>query len=229
MSARAADALSGMVLARTRLRSRSVLLIALLCVALAVSAGIIEHGSAALGAADRALGAVTRLVLPLAVFGLTTKSVGRQRVHDSVWSLARFGSRRRDLAFGLIASTALASMLVALACVMVALPVAYGGVGWVGDAVTSCWIACLAAVAYTAWFAAGATFGRFGGGRWIVLVADFVLGSTDGVLALPLPRAHLRNLIGGSAPLELAQSHSSAILVATTLVALAIALRRSGD
>jgi hypothetical protein len=84
----------------------------------------------------------------------------------------------------------------------------------------------LGGAAYAAFFGLGASFGARGGGRAAALVLDFLFGGGT-TIALVTPRAHLRSLLGGTAPAEVSQRASSAVLVALTLVFAAIAIRRA--
>jgi hypothetical protein len=95
------------------------------------------------------------------------------------------------------------------------------------DALTCAWIAALAAVSYAALFSFAASFGPRGAGRSVALVLDWVLGSGNGALALLTPRAHLRNLLGGTPPLELAQRWSVPVLAGIALVMGLLCLARS--
>jgi hypothetical protein len=95
-----------------------------------------------------------------------------------------------------------------------------------GDAITSAWVAALAAAAYTSWFALGATFGRRGGGRWAPLLLDFVMGGSTGLAGALLPRANAASLLGGAAPLGMTQASSSVILAGSVMVLAGIAALR---
>jgi hypothetical protein len=82
-------------------------------------------------------------------------------------------------------------------------------------------------VSYAALFALGATFGARGGGRFVVLVLDLVIG--DAAFALPslaTPSAHAQNLLGGAAPYGIAQSASALALVVLAIGFTLAALRR---
>jgi hypothetical protein len=94
------------------------------------------------------------------------------------------------------------------------------------DVFTSGWIGALAALAYAAVFAFGATFGAKGGGRYWVLGFDLFFGGTGGVAALFAPRAHAQNLLGGEPPMLLGQPASAALLVVIAVSFTWLALAR---
>ena len=74
-------------------------------------------------------------------------------------------------------------------------------------------------------FALGATFGKRGGGRTVLLVARLApRHRATGALALVTPRAHLRNLLGGAPPDGIGPSAASA--VALLVLAVVFAPRR---
>ncbi len=124
---------------------------------------------------------------------------GRGNLRDGVWSAARYGLARRDVALGAIGAACLASGALSSPCpaaLAVLVAHAEGNPPLAGDLLTSGWIAALTAAAYTGWFCAGATFGRRGGGRWLPLALDFVLGASTGLAGAVLPRANVANLLG---------------------------------
>ena len=214
--------------ARARTATRPAIVVVLASVALAVVAGMLERRAAGAGAVDRALRAVFNLVVPLSSFALFALATGRRRLDQTVWSVARFGADRRGVALGAIASAWVASALVAALAAVVAVVSAHGGASapLAFDALTSAWIAALTACSYVSWFAVGATFFRFGGGRGVILVIDFILGDV-GVLASLMPRGLAQNLLG-LAVSGLSQRSASATLVATAIVGALVAALRCG-
>jgi hypothetical protein len=62
-----------------------------------------------------------------------------------------------------------------------------------------------------------------------MLVLDLALGSTSGTFALPWPRAHIQNLLGGEPPSGLGQGMAFAMLLTGALSVLLVALRRAPD
>ena len=221
----------GFAMGRERVLRRPTALSALLGAALVVVAGIIERRVGSAGAVDRALTATFNVVVPLVSFGVAAEVSARGNLRDGVWSAARFGLARRDVALGAIgaalaASAALGAGFAALAVVVAHAP---GNPPLARDLFTSGWIAALAAAAYTGWFTAGATFGRRGGGRWAPLVIDFVIGGSTGLAGALLPRANAASLLGGAAPLGLPQTSSCAILGASAVVLAGVAALRCGE
>jgi hypothetical protein len=97
----------------------------------------------------------------------------------------------------------------------------------VADALTSVWIGLVAGPAYVAAFVGASAYGRGGRGRSWLLAADFVLGAGDSILALPWPKAHVRNLLGGSAALELSQVGALLALLGTSFAFLLLGTLRN--
>jgi hypothetical protein len=104
----------------------------------------------------------------------------------------------------------------------------YGGLSAeaFGDAATTTWIAALGAVAYSTLFFVVSTLGRSLSLGLGVLLVDWLLGSGSSVVALPFPRAHLGNLLGGSAPVDLLQWQSALFLLVLSLGGVAFAVFR---
>ncbi len=183
--------------------------------ALAAVAALAEKRWSLSGAAGRALaGQVFGVLLPFALLALSTRILSPTRLETATSALARFGASRRVIASGFItASIGVGAFVAAVAAALTAIlghdptapPIAV-------DALTSAWVGALAASAYAAFFALGSTFGSKGGGRFLSLGLDFVLGSTSGAAALFVPRAHAQNLLGGQPPLLLGQPASAALL-----------------
>ena len=189
-----------------------------LAFALTVAGAVIERKVAGAGAVDRALAGCFGLMVPLLSFALLLATTGRARLADAAWSAARYGVPRREVALGLVAVTAgaaaTASALLALTSVAVAHTAASPPLA--PDLFTSGWIGLLTGAAYAGWFALGASFGRRGGGRLVPLLLDFTLGGA-GIVAAVLPHGNAQNLLGGAAPLGLAQPASAAVLIAASI------------
>jgi hypothetical protein len=96
-----------------------------------------------------------------------------------------------------------------------------------GDALTSLWIGLVAGPAYVAAFMGASAYGRSGRGRSWLLAADFVLGAGNSVLAFPWPKAHIRNLLGGSAMLEMSQLGALLALLGTSFAFLLFGVLRN--
>ena len=89
------------------------------------------------------------------------------------------------------------------------------------------WIGALAGACYAAVLGTASLIGKQGGARSWVIVLDWLFGSTGGTLALLWPRAHVSNLLGGVAPLDMEQSSAAFALVALVLLAFGIAWFRT--
>jgi hypothetical protein len=221
----------GFAMGRRRILRRPMALSAVMGASLVVVSALIERRVASAGAVDRALAATFNVVIPLVSFSVAAAISARGNLRESVWPAARYGVARRDVALGAIgaglaASAALAAIFGALA---VAVAHGQGNPPLAGDLVTSAWIAALTGAAYTSWFTAGATFGRRGGGRWVPLLADFVIGGSAGLAGAVLPRANAASLLGGAAALGLPHASSSLILGASAVVLAAFAALRCRD
>jgi hypothetical protein len=220
----------GFAMGRARILRRPTALAALLGAVLVVVSALIERRMGSAGAVDRALAGTFNVVVPLLTFGIAGEVSARGNLRDTVWSAARYGVARRDVALGAVGAAAAASALLAglLAALAVLVAHADGNPPLGRDVFTSGWIAALTALAYTGWFALGATFGRRGGGRWAPLLADFVLGSA-GIAGAALPRANAASLLGGAAPLGMAQASSSLVLLASALLLTGLCALRCGE
>jgi hypothetical protein len=221
----------GFSMALERILRRPTALSVVLGAALVVVSGLIERRAGSAGAVDRALAGAFNVVVPLVSFSVAAEASGRGNLRDAVWAAARHGVARRDVALGsaLAACGASAALGAVFAALAVTVAHAEGNPPLARDLFTSAWIAALTAATYAAWFTAGATFGRRGGGRWAPLVADFVLGGSTGLAGAILPRANAVNLLGGAAPLGLPQASSSLILGATAVALAAAAAVRCGE
>lgn len=228
MTALRDDATLGARDAQARIATRPTIAVFIASIGLALVAGMLERRSAGSGAVDRALGAVFNLVVPLSSFAIFALATGRRRLDQTVWSVARFGADRRGVALGAIASAWVAAAAVGALAAVAAVVTAHGSTSapLAADAITSGWIAGLTAIAYVSWFAVGATFFKFGGGRAVILVLDFILGDA-GLLGDLMPRGLAKNLLG-LAVSELPQRGASGMLVGTAIVGALIAAYRCG-
>lgn len=220
----------GAALATQALASRGFVLASTLALALTVVAALVERNVGSWGAVDRTLSVVVSWVVPLLSLAIVSLVVGPRRLRDATWPVARFGAPRLQVALGLmavvIAACALAS--VAVASVAVLLGHTASAPPLASDLATTAWIAALTGAAYGAWLSLGASFGRSGGGRYVILVLDFVLGGTD-VLGAVLPRGDAASLLGLAAPFAGGQRLSSALLAGLALAVFAVAAWRSRD
>jgi hypothetical protein len=205
----------GFGMAGHRLRRRRTALLGLLAVALTVSGAVIERRFGSAGAVDRALESTFRLVIPLATFAVVAEVSGRARLREAAWPAARYGALHRDVALGMVAAAAVTSALLGALLAALSVLVAHTprAPPLAADALLSGYIGAITAFAYTGWYALGATFMRLGRGRFIPLIADFVIGGSVGMAGALLPRGNAVSLIGGAPPLGLSQQVSAAILI----------------
>jgi hypothetical protein len=217
----------GFAMGRERVLRRPTAVSAVVGAALVVVAGLIERRVGSAGAVDRTLVATFNVVIPLVSFGVAAQVSARGNLRESLWNLARYGVARGDAALGALGAALATSAALAAAFAVLAVGLAHGAGSppILHDMLTSGWIAALTAAAYTGWFAAGATFGRHGGWRWLPLALDFTLGGSAGIAGAVLPRANAASLLG-TAPLGMPQTSSSAILAASAAALIALAAVR---
>jgi len=221
----------GALATSARLRSERTPFVLGLFVALAALLSYLEQRAGG-AAVDRAL---TRdsfgLLLPVVSYLTFQRATGGGRLDASARTVARHGASARTAWLGAALPPLLLLTLLGMtfAVVSVLLTRGPGDPALARDLWQSGWVGALAGTSYGAWFALGSDFGRFGAGRKWILLLDFVLGSTSGSLALPWPRAHVRNLLGAEPLLELGQGTALATLLASTLCVLFVALHRASD
>jgi len=199
---------------------------AAVAVAFAVTA---RSGGSVRGADHVLVGGYGGLVLPLLSYAIVGALFGARSLSASIAPLVALGALPARAAAASVllamATTALAGLVTAAVVALVA----HGSADppLAGDALESAYAGGLGGAAYAAWFALGASFGRRGGGRALLLVADWLLGSTGSAAALLTPRAHLRNLLGGPAPMDFTQRASAAWLVAIAVACAVLSIRRA--
>jgi hypothetical protein len=166
--------------------------------------------------ADRVLlGPFGGIVLPLLAYTLVGAVLGGRSLAATSAPLVGFGAPPAGAAVASLA-VAIAACSVAGAATAVVMTVSAHGAGdppIVRDTFASAYAAALGGVAYGAWFGLGATFGRGGGGRFALLLLDWILDATGGAPAVVCPRSHVRNLLGGAPPLDLPERASAIALV----------------
>jgi hypothetical protein len=189
-----------------------------------VLAGVLEARATGSAASARAAqlrllqGVAFGLVLPLLAHAVSGR-LGARLPDLMAFAWPRYGGDRRWYALGRLAVPGLLSGAVTALCGVLAL-----GLGSATSAAAHelppsllnvlavIWIAVLGGFAYVACLSlAHRAAGNVG--RLSFLVADWVFGGGTSAIALPWPRAHVRALLGGGAPLEL-QPHDSAVLLA---------------
>jgi len=214
---------AGVDLARERLRHGGTSLVFALALSFELGVALLERAQGLAGAADRALsGGAFGIALPLVCYFLVGRACGGASLREALLPLARHGLNRRTLTLGLAMPPALlaagfgglSSVLVVLCTRSAADPQLLADVG------TSLWIGFVSGAAYVAAFVGASALGRRGRGRSWLLAADFLLGAGDSFLAFPWPKGHVRNLLGGSAVLQLPQSGALFALLGTSFALL---------
>jgi hypothetical protein len=195
---------------------------------LAFSVAALVHTRGAAHGADVVLiDTVGALVIPLLAYGLVGAALGGRSLSASGASLVAFGA---DPARAAAATIAVAAGACAAAGAVIAAGVALLAHGAadpapLGDALASAYAGGLGGAAYGCWFALGASFGRRGGGRVLLLLVDWGLGAAGGA-AVVTPRGHLRNLFGGEAPDHLSGRASSVALLLIACLCALVGARR---
>ena len=220
----------GVALAWSRLGRPRTLLVAAVAMGCVLADGGWERARAASVAADRVLtGAAFGLVLPLLAYHVIREVTAQRRLDQAVLEAARHGANRHWAAIGLLGTAtiwlAILCGLIAGAGVVTARGFADPQLG--SDLATSVWIGALAGGSYAWFFGFGTSLGRRGGGSFVVLVLDWFLGVSSSAVAVPWPRAHLRNLLGAEPILGLSQGAALAVLVGLVVVYSSLALWRT--
>jgi hypothetical protein len=221
---------AGIDLAKERLRQGATATACGLALAFELGVALLERAQGHVGAADRALsGGAFGIALPLLCYFLVGRVCSSARLGEAVTPLARHGLDRRTLALGLALPPALVAAAVsALGSVLVVCITRGPSDPELGrDVLTSIWIGIVSGPAYVAAFIGASAFGRGGRGRSWLLAADFVLGAGDSFWAFPWPKAHIRNLLGGSAALELSQLGALLALLGMSFAFLSLGLLRN--
>jgi hypothetical protein len=220
----------GVELGAARLREPGAAGAGVLALSFVIGVALLERAQGALGAADRALsGGAFGLALPLFCYFLVTRACASGTLREAVWPLARHGVDGRRLALGLAVLPALAGAAFAAisALGVVLITRGLGDAAWLGDSVTSVWIGVVSAVAYVVALLGASAVGKRGQGRIWLLGADFLLGAGSSLLALPWPKGHVRNLLGGAPVLELSQIAALFVMLGTSFAFLWFGALRS--
>lgn len=196
---------------------------------LGVAVALLARSESAPNGADHVLvGAFGAYVVPLLAYAIVGGAIGGGSLRGSVAPTVAFGAppaRSAAVTVGLAVLVA-AGLCAGLGAVLAAVAHGVDDPPIARDALTSAYAGALGGAAYAAWFAVGASFGRRGGGRAVLLVADWILGSNDGAIALLTPRGHLRNVLGGAPPWGLSERGSAVALLVMVGVLAVVAVRR---
>jgi hypothetical protein len=203
---------------------------AVLWSALALGLAAVAHAEGATHGADRVLlEGFASYALPLLAYALVGATLGARSMGGSVQSLVALGAApaRAAAAAVAVAAGACASGGAVLAGLVAAIAHGSGDPPALRDALTSAYAGGLGGLAYASWFSLGASVGRRGGGRVVLLLVDFVL-SGSGVLGALTPRAHVRSLLGGALALDMPERASALVLGFMALAYGFAAVRRAG-
>jgi hypothetical protein len=207
-------------------------LLSLCCIAIAgllEAQGVIGANSVRRIEFDLLPGATFGLVIPLFAFAASSRLDSRFEVlMRATW--ARQGDSRRVYALGRLTFPAVLASVVGVVAGVFAVGLSLASSEPLGSvplgAVPTGSTTALFVLIGTAVLAAATYTGALGlaqlvGGTWAraaFLFVDWLLGSTNGFLALPWPRAHVRALLGGAPVLGLSASQSGEWLLALTLL-----------
>jgi len=221
----------GFDLGRERLRGSAVRLAMVLALSFELGVALLERARAHAGAADRALtGGAFGVALPLFAYYAVGQVTAGTSLREAVTPLSRHGLDGRALTLGmLLPAASVVSAFAALGGCLVVL-VARGPTdpgSWKDVLVTS-WIGLISGAAYVTTLAGASAFGRRGRGRAWFLGLDFLLGGGSSFLALPWPKGHIRNLLGGVPVLDLSQAAATLALLGTSFAFLWLGTSRSG-
>jgi len=178
------------------------------------------------GASDALLGPYAALVLPLLAYVLVRGTVGPGSLGASIRPLVGLGASpwKAAAGTGLVAMAACALGGAALGATVAMAAHGTADPPVVRDALTSAYAGAVGGVAYAAVLVAGTRLGGFG--ALACLAVDWVLGAGSGEASIVVPRAHLRNLLGGVAPMGMAGRASAVALVMIGVVGFALAVVR---
>jgi hypothetical protein len=194
----------------------------------AVAVALFEKSRGESHAADRVLtDAYGGLVLPLVVFALVGAVVVSTSLRSSIHPVTALGASGARAAVASIVVVALVSAIVCGGIGAALVPLSGAAAPIRADVIASGWVSALGAACYASFFVFGTSFGKTGTGRMIILVVDWVLGSAGGPLEILTPRAHLRNLLGGSPLMHVSQTASAITLGAIAVLCMLLAARRA--
>ena len=200
---------------------------ALVPAAVVLVVSLLERQAQLSGALDRTLlGGTFGIALPLVAYVLVDHVSQGARLDSQVSPLLRAGYDRRAC---VAANLGLVTMAAGLSGASLGLMAVVGsrGPSWISELAPAMWIGALAGACYAAVLGTASLIGKNGNGRAWVIFLDWVLGSTGGTLALLWPRAHVANLLGGVAPLNMDQSSAALALATLLLTSLGIAWVRT--
>jgi hypothetical protein len=168
------------------------------------------------GADHALLGFYSSIALPFVAYSVLSAVLGKDGLVTSGIALTNFGAPPFRVALHTVTIAVVASALIGGALGAVVAVVGHGPLDppLSSDATLFAFGAgALGGGAYAAFFAVGASFGARGFGRSILLIVDWLFGTSSDTSALLVPRAHVRNLLGGAAPDDVSGRTSLLVLV----------------
>jgi hypothetical protein len=211
-------------------RSRRAWLLLAGGAALSLGSAWVQHRHAAPHGADHVLlhlyGSVA---VPLIAFGIVGAVLDGGSLARSGLAMRRLGASPARVA----GSTVLVGIVLsAITCGALGAGVAAWAHGAgdppaLRDALETAGLGAAGGAAYAAYLAFGGAMGAGAWGRTALIVVDWMVGDGVDVASALTPRAHLRNLLGGAGPADLAPVESLASLLCLTLLYAAAATRLS--
>jgi len=194
-----------------------------------VPAAMARSAATGHGADHALLGMYSVISLPFLASAVLSGVLGRDGLGRSGLVFANFGASPARVALFSVIVAILASSLVG------------GGLGAVVDALAHGPLdpplahdlprafsgGALGGAAYAAFFAYGASFGARGFGRSLFLILDWIFGAGTSTSSVFTPRAHVRALLGGAAPLDVSSRASYAVLAVMVIAFTLLATRRA--
>jgi hypothetical protein len=199
-------------------------------VIVALGPAVLEHMRRSGHGADHALlGFYASIALPFVAFSVLSAVLGRDGLGSSGIPLANFGAPPGRVAFSTVTVAIATSALLGGALGAAVDVVGHGALDppIVEDGLRALAAGALGGGAYAAFFALGASFGARGWGRSVLLVLDWVFGTSAGASSVLVPRGHVRNLLGGAAPIDASARTSYVALAVMILVFTALACARA--
>jgi hypothetical protein len=199
-------------------------------VAVAVVPALLERFRSVGHGADHALlGFYASIALPFVAYSVLSAVLGRDGLGASGIAVANFGASPGRVALHTVTVAVVASAILGggLGCLVDLIGHGPLDPPLVEDALRALAAGAMGGAAYAAFFAAGSSFGARGWGRSVLLVIDWLFGTSAGTSALLVPRAHVRNLLGGVAPLEVSGRTSYLVLAAMIALFTGLACARA--
>ena len=183
--------------------------------ALALGSAWVQHRHHAPHGADHTLlNLYATVAVPLLTFGLVSAAL-------EGGGLARSGRAVVWLGVSPVAAARTTLLVSCLVCGLLCGALGAGVVAWAHgasdpplarDALHTLGFGALGGASYAAYFGLGSAVGASGWGRWLLLAVDVVVGQENDLAAALTPKAHLRNLLGGSSPFDLLPGESLVVL-----------------